>query len=71
MELTASTLNGLRVSKRYAGGLRFVQLSRELWRSCGRCDCPHCQGKEGFWDTLAIPAEGTTYTCHFPDLFLK
>lgn len=50
-------------------GTIFVRLPRELWRSCGSCDCPRCRGGEGFWDTLAVPTDGRghTYTVHHPE----
>lgn len=51
----------------------FVELPRALWRSCGPCACPACNGAEGFWDTLAVarnPKDGrrtdTSWTVHRP-----
>lgn len=47
----------------------FVRLPRELWRTAGKCYCPHCRGKEGFWDALAIDLthpKSTAWTVHFP-----
>ena len=55
-------------------GTNYVRLPRELWRSCGVCHCPSCLGKEGFWDTLAVPAYSTdpvhpnySWTVHMPN----
>jgi len=69
---SAVNLNHSRVTR--VGNTVFVPLPRALWRSCGRCDCAHCQGREGFWDTLALPAEATesrhddtTWTVHAPE----
>jgi len=45
----------------------YVRLPKELWRSCGICRCVQCNGQEGYWDTLVIPAKGTTWTVHMPD----
>ena len=47
----------------------YVALPRELWRSAGPCDCAHCKGKEGFWDTVAVsPSKAYTWTVHAPEL---
>jgi hypothetical protein len=46
----------------------FVPLPHGLWKSTGNCDCSHCKGKEGFWDTLAIAPDGSSYTVHYPAL---
>jgi len=52
----------------------FVRLPRELWRSAGKCSCPICGGREGFWDTLAVGKDapkghGADYawTVHYPE----
>lgn len=59
-------LNGVRVVHR--DNTIFIPLPRELWRSCGRCDCSHCQGKEGFWDTIAVAiGERYSWTVHMPE----
>lgn len=47
-------------------GATYVRLPTELWRSCGICRCSSCNGAEGYWDTLVIPAKGTTWTVHMP-----
>jgi hypothetical protein len=46
----------------------YVRLPRDMWQSCGRCDCPTCKGNEGFWDTLAIPKSvgEMTWQVHMP-----
>jgi hypothetical protein len=50
--------------------LRFVRLPEALWRSAGKCLCQVCKGREGFWDTLAVPPPGSisdhAYTVHHP-----
>lgn len=69
---TPDHLNGVIVTRRDA--TIFVPLPRESWRSCGKCVCSHCNGSEGFWDTIAICAErkpghnDTTWTVHAPEL---
>lgn len=45
-------LNGARVTRR--GSTIFISLPKALWRSAGVCNCPVCEGGEGFWDTLAV-----------------
>lgn len=37
--------------------------------SADNSNCPHCNGKEGFWDTLLIPDKvgGHTCTVHMPN----
>jgi hypothetical protein len=80
---SSRNLNGLKVERVHSDprpdmGLKgadtiFVPLPRSLWRSCGKCGCPECQGREGFWDTLVIDGNGpksgpdTTWTCHRPE----
>ena len=63
-------MNGARIHK--VGNTLFIPLSREQWRSCGKCQCEHCQGKEGYWDTLALRAESKdgdhTWTVHMPKI---
>lgn len=65
-------LNGMQVIMR-RGDCIFVRLPRELWRSCGRCDCSHCKGSEGFWDTLGVTTKpvarrnDTTWVVHMPE----
>lgn len=61
-------LNGERViAHDPTTGATYVRLPRELWRSCGTCQCPSCLGKEGFWDTLVIPTKGYTWAAHMPN----
>jgi hypothetical protein len=68
----ANKFNGTQVTR--AGNTIFVPLPRESWTSAGICRCAICDGREGFWDTLAIaanPAKGvanTTWTVHYPEL---
>jgi hypothetical protein len=69
----AQVMNGLRVDRSENGSTIFVPLPRLAWRSCGPCDCPHCNGRDGFWDTVAIAAtparkgaSDTTWTVHRP-----
>jgi hypothetical protein len=51
---------------------RYIPLPRELWRSCGTCNCPHCNGGPAYWDTLAVMGESNgqarTWTVHAPEL---
>lgn len=82
MEITPLTFYGLPVLNGKQGENTFVALPRELWRAAGRCDCSHCKGGMGFWDTLAIPPDDKTdrngidrnsgtYTVHYPELQRK
>lgn len=50
-------------------GTTYVRLPLEMRRSCGGCKCPTCvaTGSEGFWDTLAVPTKGHTWTVHMPN----
>jgi hypothetical protein len=65
-------LNGSRIVRQ--GNTTFVVLPEEMWRSCGKCICQHCQGREGMWDTLAISqvkSDGTNdhaWTVHYPSI---
>jgi hypothetical protein len=67
-----ANVNGMPVLIR-RGDTIFLRLPRDLWRSCGRCDCDSCKGTEGFWDTLAVaataPADGSdhAWTVHYPE----
>jgi hypothetical protein len=69
----ADALNGARV-KRLGSSTILIALPPHLWRSSGRCDCSHCNGRPAFWDAVAVaakPAEGradTTWTVHAPEL---
>jgi hypothetical protein len=70
-----NSLNGQRVIRR--ANTIFVPLPQKAWRSAGICDCDHCKGSEGFWDTLAITENpelskrkgwnDTTWTVHAPE----
>ena len=65
------SLNGASTYLSTDGSTVFIRLPRELWRSAGPCGCPHCKGKEGFWDTLAVSTKptrwnDTAWTVHFP-----
>lgn len=64
-------MNGLTFYTSGTGAI-YVPLPREVWRSCGECHCPECQGREGFWDTLVVPGANDgqpyTFTVHFPKL---
>lgn len=50
----------------------FMRLPEHLRRECGTCQCEHCKGAVGYWDTLAVavkkPAEGcdSAWTVHMP-----
>jgi hypothetical protein len=46
----------------------YAPLPRGAWRPVGRCDCSVCKGAEGYWDTLALSADGSTWTVHYPEL---
>ena len=65
----SSEYNGIRVVRR--NETIFIPLPREAWESCGQCDCSHCQGQEGYWDTLAVGVKrdenDTTWTVHAPE----
>lgn len=69
---TLTGLNGATVRRREE--TIFILLPREAWRSCGKCDCTHCQGREGMWDTLAVSHNGPksgndhAWTVHNPGL---
>ena len=55
------------------GSALYIPLPRELWRECGSCDCEHCKGGVGFWDTLGVATTGIlprTWTLHAPELHL-
>jgi hypothetical protein len=45
-----------------------IRLPRELWREAGLCDCQHCKGAVGYWDTLAVDTtkNGYAWTVHYP-----
>jgi hypothetical protein len=66
-------LNGLRIDRSTDASTIWIPLPRAAWRSCGKCACRDCQGREGFWDTLALASAGpergkpdTTFTAHRP-----
>lgn len=65
--ITPATLSMNVVAFDAAHSTAYVALPKELWRSCGKCHCPSCLGKEGYWDTLVVPPTGHTWTCHMPD----
>jgi hypothetical protein len=64
--------NGTRV-KRLLNTI-LIPLPREAWRSAGNCNCSHCKGQEGFWDTLAVSTKADvrgadySWTVHAPEL---
>lgn len=64
-------LNGASVQRR--NDTIYITLPKEAWRSLGTCHCPHCQGREGFWDAVAVskdvPKESGDYawTVHRPE----
>jgi hypothetical protein len=68
---TMRTMNGERVTR--VGNTIFIPLPRSQWKACGKCHCQNCQGRDGFWDTLAIaasPRKGeadTAWTVHRPE----
>lgn len=68
------TLQSLPVHCSQSGTTLWIPLPRHLWRACGPCNCPTCNGADGYWDTLAIAAHptpgtiGSTWTVHFPEL---
>lgn len=50
-----------------------VLLPKLLWREAGKCSCPYCKGRMGYWDTVVIPLvpdreRDWTYTVHYPEL---
>lgn len=61
-------LNGAETKKPpQQGHAVLVRLPRELWRSAGTCSCPHCNGADAYWDTLAVPTDGSPcWTVHCP-----
>jgi hypothetical protein len=61
-------MNGTKV-KRLLNTI-LIPLPREAWRSAGHCNCAHCKGNEGFWDTLAVSTKTDDYawTVHAPEL---
>lgn len=69
----AAALNGARVSRKIDGAI-LIALPPHLWRPAGRCSCPHCNGRESYWDAVAVAVaapEGradTTWTVHAPEL---
>lgn len=49
----------------------FVILPYSARKPCGGCDCRYCKqthDKDPQWDTLAIGADGHTWTVHAPEL---
>lgn len=72
LTLTPATLS-IKITRR--DDSIFIPLPRVLWRSFGPCSCQHCNGAEGFWDTLALSkkprtdnASDYTTTVHYPEL---
>lgn len=65
--------NGIQVARR--AGTIFIPLPREAWVSCGLCQCSHCKGAEGFWDTIAVSAKDSardyTWTVHAPEMQMR
>jgi len=50
-------------------GVLYIPLPHLARHSAGRCDCAHCKGSEGFYDTLAVaPEQSWTWTVHMPEL---
>lgn len=45
----------LRAVRRPNSSVILVALPVALWREAGECSCPHCKGRTGYWDTLAVP----------------
>jgi hypothetical protein len=64
-------LNGLDVIHRNEGAV-YLRIPKELQKSVGICNCPDCNGKEAFWDTLGVPLKptkgkpDTAWTLHMP-----
>jgi len=64
--------NGLPITR--DGDAIFVPLPPDQWGGGTRCDCNHCKGRNGYWDTLAVAIEtgkrgvDSTYTVHHPIL---
>lgn len=64
-------LNGMQIIATTKDAV-YLRLPRELWRPTGNaCQCPHCKGADGYWDTLAVPTShtkgNTAWTVHMPD----
>ena len=66
-------MDGLSIARSLDDSTVFVALPRVAWRSLGKCECSHCNGREGFWDTLALAAarpergkSDTTFMVHRP-----
>ena len=60
-------LNGMRLIKRTDETLYF-RIPEELQESAGPCNCPICNGAEGFMDTLGVPLDGSeTWVIHAPE----
>lgn len=69
---TSAELNGTRVDRSLPGTIR-VPLPAALWRPTGSaCHCPLCNGRESFWDALAVSVDplrnDTAWTVHAPEL---
>jgi hypothetical protein len=62
-------LNGMTIIARNDSAI-YLRIPRELQQSAGSCDCSHCKGAEGFWDTLGVPLDvsqfDTAWTVHWP-----
>jgi hypothetical protein len=64
-------LNGMQIIARNDSAI-YLRIPKELQQSAGPCDCSHCKGQEGFWDTLGVPlATGlvqlnAAWTLHWP-----
>lgn len=52
-------LNGAAVDRSKDGSTIFIPLPRALWKSASfnPCACANCNGRPGFWDTLAVAAQ--------------
>jgi hypothetical protein len=63
-------LNGLPIRRKENSIL--ILLPKQLWRSVGKCACPYCKGRVGYWDTVVVPLVeqdvDTVYTVHYPEL---
>jgi hypothetical protein len=64
-------LNGMSIIARSETAI-YLRIPKELQESAGSCDCSHCKGAEGFWDTLGVPLatdssrNDTAWTLHWP-----
>ena len=66
---TTPDLNCIPVTRDNDVNVTLVPLPRQLWMPMhGKCHCETCQGRSGFFDTLAVPQCGDTYLIHEPIL---